>query len=215
MAEKSPEDGFRVQPAKERAADAETTLNWLKEGNRRFTSHILESSSPSNIERVRYLAKNGQKPLAVLVTCSDARISPERIFSAEMGDFFIIRTAGNVLGALELGSVEYAVASFKTDTVIVMGHENCGAIHSAVHAHGEDIGNMQSILDIIQPSINRAMAETSCHREVIAKAEDYNIINSVEKIKSSRIIRNITGKRKITIVGAKYGISTGKVTFFE
>ena len=86
--------------------DHTTTLDILKEGNEQFTSYILHSAPVSNIERVRHMAIHGQNPQAVIVTCSDARISPERIFNAEMGDFFIIRTAGHVVGALDIGSIE-------------------------------------------------------------------------------------------------------------
>ncbi len=199
------------------ANDGDTTLEKLKEGNKHFTSYVLNTASVSNIDRVRYLAKNGQKPLAILVTCSDARISPERIFNAEMGDFFIIRTAGNVVGDLELGSIEYALTSFGTDMILVMGHENCGAIHSAIDDHDPEhnTGNIKHIIDIIQPSIDKAKQETDNHFSIISKAEDYNIINSVSKIKSSKIIKKLISEGKVTVIGAKYGIATGDVTFFE
>lgn len=195
--------------------DGDSTIDKLKDGNKHFTSYVLNTASISNIDRVQYLAKNGQNPLAILVTCSDARISPERIFNAEMGDFFIIRTAGNVVGDLELGSIEYALTSFDTDMVLVMGHENCGAIHSAIYDHEHELGNIQHIIDIIQPSIDKAKQETNNKLDIITKAEDYNIINSVKKIKSSPIIKKFINEGKVTVVGAKYGIATGDVTFFE
>ena len=99
--------------------DHSTTLDILKEGNEQFTSYILHSAPVSNIERVRQMAIHGQNPQAVIVTCSDARISPERIFNAEMGDFFIIRTAGHVVGALEMGSIEYAVTHSRVTMMVL------------------------------------------------------------------------------------------------
>ncbi len=192
-----------------------TTMERLQRGNEYFTSHVLNSDHANNIERVRYLAHYGQDPHAVLVTCSDARISPERIFQAEMGDFFIIRTAGNVVGDIELASIEYAVAKVGIDTIIVMGHENCGAIHSTVDHYGEEpLGSIGHIIKRIEPSVAKAKLETTQYQEVISKAEDYNVLNAVETIKSSPIVQEYMANGKVCITGAKYGIATGKVTFF-
>lgn len=192
-----------------------STVEKLKAGNDHFISYTLMKSPVVNLEKVRHLAVYGQNPKAVIVTCSDARISPERIFYAEMGDFFIIRTAGNVVGELELGSIEYAVSEFGVDTIIVMGHEGCGAIKSAVSPHEGDLGNIKSILDEIAPSVEKAAAETKNKVEFIVKAENYNIFNTLEKIKNSKVIKSAEEQGKLTVVAAKYGIADGKVTFFE
>lgn len=195
--------------------DFNTTIDRLKAGNKHFTSYVLKKHSPSNIERVRYLAKNGQSPIAVLVTCSDARISPERIFNAEMGDFFIIRTAGNVVGELEIGSIEYALTFFKIDTVVVMGHGNCGAIKYAICNDCTKIDSVKSIANIIQPSIDKAKSESNNDTELVEKAENYNILYNVNIIKNSKVVKELVDKNCVTVVGAKYGISTGEVTFFK
>lgn len=194
----------------------ETTLDILKEGNIKFTSYILHSAPVSNIERVRHMAIYGQNPHAVIVTCSDARISPERIFNAEMGDFFIIRTAGHVVGPLEMGSIEYAVTHSGADIIIVMGHENCGAVKSCIDDHdGTDLGYIKDILHEIQPSIDKALKETNNKFELLEIAEDYNVLHTIDRIKNSSIIKEYLKSGKIVVVGAKYGISTGKVTFFD
>lgn len=190
------------------------TIERLKAGNEYFTSYTLKKASASNMETVKNLAVYGQNPHAVIVTCSDARISPERIFCAEMGDFFIIRTAGNVVGPLEIGSIEYAILEMKADTIIVMGHESCGAIKNATEVSEDDMCNIQCILDEIKPSIEKAKKEAKSHIDFIVKAEDYNIFNTLDKIKNSKIVSKAIEKGKVTLVGAKYGIVDGKVTFF-
>ncbi len=193
-----------------------TTLSRLKDGNNHFTSYILHAAPVSNIEKIREMAVYGQDPHAVIVTCSDARISPERIFNAEMGDFFIIRTAGHVVGAYELGSIEYAVTHSDVDIVIVMGHENCGAVKSCIEDHeGTDLGYIKDILKEVQPSIDKAVKRTSNKYELLEMAEDINIYHTVEKIKKSSILKPYIESGKLMIIGAKYGIATGKVTFFD
>ncbi len=192
------------------------TLSRLQEGNRYFTSYILHSAPVSNIEKVREMAVYGQNPHAVIVTCSDARISPERIFNAEMGDFFIIRTAGHVVGEYELGSIEYAVTHSDVDLIIVMGHENCGAVKSCIEDHkSTDLGNIKSILQEIQPSIDKAVKITTKQFQLLELAEDINIYHTVEKIKTSSILKPYIETGKVIVAGAKYGIATGKVTFFD
>lgn len=191
-----------------------TTVERLRAGNEYFTSYTLKNASASNMETVKNLAVYGQNPHAVIVTCSDARISPERIFCAEMGDFFIIRTAGNVVGPLELGSIEYAIAEMKVDTIIVMGHESCGAIKNATETQEGELGYIQCVLDEVQPAIEKAKKEAKNHIDFIVKSEDYNIFNTLEKIKNSTIVSKAIEKGKVTLVAAKYGIVDGKVTFF-
>src|SRR5574337_648976 len=77
------------------------------------------------------LAK-GQHPHAVIVTCSDSRVAPEIVFNQDLGHIFVVRTAGNVVDAVALGSIEYAVEHLHTPLVVVMGHESCGAVNAAV-----------------------------------------------------------------------------------
>ncbi len=196
--------------------ESNNVLDRLQEGNSHFTSYILHSAPVSNIMKVREMAVYGQDPHAVIVTCSDARISPERIFNAEMGDFFIIRTAGHVVGAYELGSIEYAVTHSQVDIIIVMGHENCGAVKSCIDDHEvTDLGYIKDILKEVSPSIEKAKKEVTYKNDILERAEDLNIYHTVEKIKSSNILKPYIESGKIIIVGAKYGIATGKVTFFK
>ncbi len=75
-----------------------------------------------------------QNPFAIILGCSDARASVERIFDHSLNQLFTIRVAGNVLGTECLGSVEFAVRNLSSDLrlLIVLGHTGCGAVSGAV-----------------------------------------------------------------------------------
>jgi Carbonic anhydrase len=102
------------------------------------------------LERIREL-KKGQHPFAVIVSCSDSRVPPEVIFDQGLGDIFSVRTAGNVIGDYELGSIEYAVEHLGCQLIIVLGHEQCGAV-SAFLQHESDThhDHIQSILHYLE-----------------------------------------------------------------
>ncbi len=80
----------------------------------------------------RLAQTQGQAPFAVIVTCSDSRVPPEIIFDQALGDLFVIRVAGNVVDDFAIGSIEYGVTVLGADTVLVLGHSNCGAVDGAL-----------------------------------------------------------------------------------
>lgn len=155
-------------------------------------------------ERRRDTGENGQKPYAVIITCSDSRVPPEHIFSAGVGDLFVVRTAGNVIGDFELGSIEYGVAHLGAKVILVLGHNHCGAVAAAIEGSGE--GYIQKILDEIFPVIKDGHG--------IGECEDMNITHSRLKIKESTIISELEEAGKVILVAGKYQLETGKVEIF-
>ena len=148
-------------------------------------------------------AKHGQNPYAVIVTCSDSRVPPEHIFHAGIGELFVIRTAGNVVGDFELGSIEYAVDHLKSNLIIVLGHTGCGAVEAALG--GGAHGFTKTITDEI-----RACLPESCEA---AEAERLNVLNSMARIRSSELLRELEDQDAIAIVGGIYDLASGEVTF--
>jgi len=148
--------------------------------------------------------KNGQKPYAVIVTCSDSRVPPEHIFSAGLGELFVIRTAGNVVGDFERGTVEYAVGHLGVKLVVVMGHTHCGAVGAALHAHAEDAPESLAVLvEEIADAIGSERDElTACK---------LNVRNSVDRLLESTLLTELSEARELMIVPAIYDISSGKV----
>ena len=149
-------------------------------------------------------AEHGQHPYAIVVCCSDSRVIPEQIFSADIGDLFVIRVAGNVLDQHQLGSIEYAAEHLGTKLIVVLGHTHCGAVDAAIHHDPE--GYIKFITDEIQ----KAAGEETDPFE----AGCLNVRYSMKKIEESLVIRN-EEERGLRVVGAMYDIETGKAAFLE
>ncbi|HMO34346.1 MAG TPA: carbonic anhydrase [Lacibacter sp.] len=126
---------------------SQTPLQRLLAGNERFNH--LQPRHPDEDLRHRLEEAEQQHPFAVVVTCSDSRVAPELIFDQGIGDLFVIRTAGNIIGDVELGSIEYAVEHLDVQLVVVMGHENCGAVKAFVEG-GEAPGHIRAIIDSLR-----------------------------------------------------------------
>ena len=106
---------------------ADKALKKLKEGNAKY---LNAETSRGNISRMlrKYTHENGQHPYAIIITCSDSRVIPESIFSAGLGDLFVIRVAGNVIDDHQLGSIEYAADHLGSPLIVVLGHTLCSAV---------------------------------------------------------------------------------------
>src|SRR5208337_114109 len=114
---------------------ADEALKKLLDGNRNFLANqltIKDSSGPST----RQAVAAGQKPYAIILSCSDSRVPPEIIFDKGLGEIFVVRVAGNVPDPVILGSIEYAAEHFGSPLIVVLGHTRCGAVIAAVHAEG-------------------------------------------------------------------------------
>ncbi len=183
---------------------AEQALHRLLEGNKKFcTEHYDVHPTIKEIEEL----VAGQHPYAAIVSCSDSRVPPNEVFDCDLGEIFVVRTAGNVLGPYEIGSIEYAVEHLGTPLVMVLGHKNCGAVASAYEWTGGK-GNLAMIMDQVVPSVERARKKASEKKDIISLAEIYNLKNGVDILKNDPVLSCLPDG---AIVGAEYDISTGKV----
>ncbi|HEY5690539.1 MAG TPA: carbonic anhydrase [Cyclobacteriaceae bacterium] len=159
--------------------------------------------------------QNSQLPFAIVITCSDSRVSPELIFHQGLGDLFVIRTAGNIIGDYELGSVEYALESFQTNLIVVLGHENCGAVTAYVNGDHELKGNIKTIVDYIGNE-EEEISLSEEDRHSLAKSVNANIRHAVNVLrKSEPIIGDRLRNNKIRIIGALYHMSDGRVEIID
>ena len=190
-----------------------TPLEKLKVGNERFVSgHPVHPDE--TLSRITEL-KKGQHPFAVIISCSDSRLPPELIFDQGLGDVFSIRTAGNIIGEYELGSIEYAIEHLHCKLIVVLGHENCGAIEA--YASSE---NKKPTGDHIQDLVNYIASEEEeknipagqrSNLEILNKA---NITHGVNLLKSSTpVLKPLVDRNELKIIGAYYDIDNGKVLF--
>ncbi len=183
----------------------------LEEGNARFVSGSVLGKDLSQARRDE-LAK-GQKPFAVVVTCSDSRVPPEVLFDQALGDVFVIRVAGNVVDPVALGSVEYAVEHLGSPLVVVMGHTMCGAVKATVEG-GEAPGSIGSIVEMIQPAVAQAMAAGAAEADLAEKSADANVELQKKVLEGSTLLEEKVKEGKLEIIGAKYDIASGRVIWF-
>lgn len=187
---------------------ADVAMDLLKAGNANYLNPNVDADLRSK------LTTDGQHPYAVVITCSDSRVAPEILFDINLGDIFTIRTAGNVVDAFETGSVEYGAEHLGSPLVVVLGHSNCGAVTAAVEG-GEAGGSISAIVDAISPSVEKAKNEVTDENEVLDKAIELNVENSIAELRKSEILSELEEEGKLKIVGATYDIMTGEVKFLE
>ncbi|MGI5932999.1 MAG: carbonic anhydrase [Eubacterium sp.] len=178
---------------------AEEALEKLKEGNQRF----METDCPAGdlTRKARNLALHGQHPYAVIVSCSDSRVIPEAVFSAGIGELFVIRVAGSVIDAHQLGSIEYAVDCLGAALVVVLGHTRCGAVDAAIRRKQD--GFIGSLVASILPAIGE---ETDNYR-----AGCRNACYGAEQIR--RALQTEAKHPDLQVSGAMYHLDTGCVDF--
>jgi carbonic anhydrase len=175
---------------------AEEALEKLKKGNAEWISEGRKGDLSR--ESVNALA-GGQSPYAVVVTCSDSRVVPEAIFAASSGDIFVVRAAGNTIGAEALGSIEYAAEHLGSSLVLVMGHTGCGAVGAALeHGGGRFI-----------PAIIKDISEAAGDERDPYRACCLNVHASAEKVR-----RAFEGQEDAPLVAeAVFHIEDGTVEF--
>jgi carbonic anhydrase len=187
-------------------------LDNLKTGNVRFVSgHPVHPDE--TLDRIREL-KKGQNPFVVIVSCSDSRLPPELIFDQGLGDVFSIRTAGNVIGDYELGSIEYAIEHLHCKLIVVLGHENCGAIQAyATSGNEKHNDHIQSLVDYIAAEDEEKIVPDSLRSniDILVKA---NIAHAVNLLRSSTpVLKPLVDKNEIKIIGAYYDLDSGNILF--
>ena len=184
----------------------EKIINRLKEGNKQFVKDRL---SQENIDKsTRKSLVKGQDPFAIILSCADSRVIPELIFDTGLGELFVVRVAGNVANTSSIASMEYSVANLKTQVLIVLGHQNCGAVTAAVKG-GDNGYNLNHLLAHILPALDATSDDASVD-EVIRKNAKLTV---KELTKRSDIIASAVESEKLKIVPAYYNLETGLVEF--
>ena len=178
--------------------NSKDALERLKKGNLTYLTAEKNCGDISPAIRKKTYSE-GQQPYAVIVTCSDSRVIPESIFSAGIGELFVIRAAGNVIDNVQLGSIEYAAGHLGCPLAVVLGHSKCGAVDAAVNH--KPTGFVKFITDEIRKAVGDEKEDI--------KACCMNVLQSVKRIKDSLEIDGLE------VVGAVYHIDSGKVEFLE
>ena len=188
----------------------------LKEGNERFVNNL--NSNRNLLEQIND-TRQGQFPIAIILSCMDSRTSVELIFDQGLGDVFSARVAGNVINDDILGSMEYACKLAGSKLIVVLGHSHCGAIKGA--CANVELDHLSGLLQKIKPAVDAVHAEelleiTADDDSLVQKVADKNVQLMVEQISSkSPLLDAMVASGEIGIVGAMYNIETGKVKFYS
>ncbi|MEZ4656500.1 MAG: carbonic anhydrase [Caldilineaceae bacterium] len=196
-------------------------LERLREGNRRFASSVRSLDTlMSQTRRGEFV--DGQQPFAVILGCSDSRVPVEIIFDQGLGDLFVIRVAGNIVAASQIGSIEFAAERFGTRLVVVLGHTLCGAVQATLEElqrpSETQSPNLRSIVDRIRPAVEGLLA-TDLRDEpqkLAQQAVRANVRVSANHLRyGSAILEHLIQNDGLLVVGAEYSLETGEVEFFD
>lgn len=193
----------------------------LREGNDRFVSGARRVDVPEGKAGLTDLV-HGQEPFAVILGCSDSRVPVELIFDQGLGDLFVVRVAGNIVGPSQLGSIEFAVSLIRTRLVVVLGHTGCGAVRAALDdidgAVELNTPGWLSISSRIRPSLLELQGEDPDRdwKLLYKQAVRANIKESTRQLREdSDTLRRLIEEDGLVVVGAEYSLETGAVDFFD
>ena len=187
---------------------ADEAFEVLLAGNRRFVAGTPEHPNQDAARR-RDVAP-AQAPFAVLFGCSDSRLAAEIIFDRGLGDLFVVRTAGHVMGPEVLGSIEYGVGGLGCPLVVVLGHDACGAVAAARAAVKDGTaaeGYVRDVIERVTPSVLTVLAAG------LREDGDFiagHIMHTVGLLLDrSRVVADAVGAGRAAVVGLSYRLADG------
>jgi carbonic anhydrase len=193
---------------------ADEALHRLIAGNLRFQQGTTRSPTIQK-EILAHLA-GGQEPFATVLGCSDSRVPPELVFDAGIGALFVVRVAGNVLASAVRGSMQYAGVHLHTPLFVVLGHEDCGAVRTALAAKlhgGRERSHIQALVDEIVPGLSEVDPEAPPALQ-LARAVEANVRWSMRRILETPEAQARAAEGDFRLVGAVFDIASGRVRFF-
>jgi len=187
-------------------------IRLLQEGNERFAAGKPKRPHADAARRGE-IAREGQHPFAVLLTCFDSRVPAEILFDAGIGDMFVARVAGNIVDTNQLASIEFAAEHMEVPLAVVLGHTQCAAIAAAVN-NTRLHGSLPQLINRIKPAVEMARLEHfgTSGGDLLSRAIEANVRRSVaELLRGSDVLRRRTERGDLQIVGAIYNVETGRV----
>lgn len=186
-------------------------------GNERFVRGDVDHPHQDADHRA-HLA-DGQAPTAALFGCSDSRLAAEIIFDRGLGDLFVVRNAGQVISASVIGSLEYAVVVLRVPLIVVLGHDECGAVRAAIDSTGPDAPplpvHIRRLIEPILPAVGRVrersglLSGVDADRQEVGREHLRDTIR--ELLESSTVVAEAVADGRLAVVGANYRLAAGRV----
>jgi carbonic anhydrase len=196
-------------PKPDNVLSPDAALERLRQGNRRYVEGV---SKRHDFKHEREALAGGQNPYAGILSCADSRIAPEYAFDSARGDLFVCRVAGNFANTDSIASLEYAVAILKTPSILVLGHDSCGAIDATIKSLRDNTtlpGQMPSLVAGLQAAVKTA---SQLPGDLLGNAIKQNVIDTVARLKSATpILSAAVEARKLKIAGGIYRLRDGQV----
>ena len=192
--------------------NGDQALQRLLAGNRRFVQGAEVNQGRDSVRRAA--VAEHQTPFAVILGCSDSRVTPEVLFDEGIGDLFLVRVAGNTASAPALvGSIEYAAAVLGSVLLMVLGHESCGAVKATidhVQKGAQEPGHIEAFVDPIIPAVQAVQGQPA--DQLTEAAIQQNIRLQVQQLSSSTpLLAPLVSAGKLKVVGAEYHLTSGQV----
>ena len=179
-------------------------ISRLLEGNKRFMNGNL--AHPNRTLERRRETNYSQEPYAVIVGCSDSRVSPEIIFDEGIGDLFVVRLAGNVVDPIAKESIEFAIHALNSSTILILGHENCGAVNAVLQKQDQDIPKIASL---ISSSLQNKKSNYS--KNQLEEAIKSNANNIRNRISQDPDFKRLIDENKLQVFSGYYHLKSGEV----
>lgn len=176
----------------------ETALELLQNGNARYVAD--QTRRPNATPRRRLETGGGQWPFAIVLSCADSRVAPELLFDQGIGDIFVARVAGNVASSEVVGSIQYAVQYIRTELIVVLGHEGCGAVGAAISPPSDAPDELGDLVSGIKKVIRT--------EKTLQKAVERNAKGQATELRKHL---KTSGLRHAKVVAATYGLRSGEV----
>lgn len=205
---------------------SDQAISRLKEGNGRFTAGIRSMDTIMSPLKLPSLAEKGQRPFAMVLTCSDSRVPVEMVFDQGVGDLFVVRVAGNVVSSTQLASLELAATQFSCSLLLVLGHTQCGAVRACLDHHISATANLSPALkdlysllsdpirNVLPENFQSGIDNQNHLNQIWDLAVLENIQHAMNKIRSlSTTLHQLEAVKKMAIVGAVFNLNNGEVSF--
>lgn len=185
----------------------------MVQGNGRFIAGVPQHPR-QDVERRGQLIGH-QEPNVALFGCSDSRLAAEIIFDKGLGDLFVVRNAGQIISDSVIGSLEYAVAILHTPLIVVLGHDECGAVRAAIdctEAGADPLPpHIRDLIDPIVPAVHRVRDRQDGDglpdaTEVGREHLRHTVAGLVE---NSELLSDAVAAGTLAIVGANYRLLEG------
>jgi carbonic anhydrase len=204
-----------VQCNEARPPTADAAVKALADGNDRWISGKVRHPG-RDFARRECVSKEGQTPFAAIVSCSDSRVPTELIFDEGVGDLFVVRVAGNSVDQVGEQSLAYSTEHLGVETILVLGHQKCGAVKAAVEAYDKPTAKFLSLIYAgiakAKDVIHQRGGNPDDKSELATESTNQHVILEVLHLREIHPFKEQIAEGKLKIVGGRYDLDTGHVT---